>query len=374
MPTTKALNVLMVSTSYPRNATDWRGVFIKHIADAVADISSVNLHLWSPPGDISAKVSYICNDKESTWLNKLMDTGGIAHAIRSKQLSGVFKSIQLLVMLRNAYNRLDKQIDLYHVNWLQNILPLKKGYKPILVTVLGQDFGLLKMPGMTKVLRQKIKQRPCIIAPNADWMVPELKIQFGDIASIKPIPFGIDESWFQIERHLDSALPRKWLVVSRITEKKIGPLFKWGSSIFQNENELHLFGPMQENLEIPSWVHYHGSTHSRELIERWFPSAIALITLSQHHEGRPQVMLEAMAAGLPILASRLPAHEDIITHHQTGCLVDNKEDFVKEIEYINDLEKNKMLGQQASFWVRTNFGTWADCAQRYFRAYQDLMG
>src|SRR3546814_20018551 len=59
---------------------------------------------------------------------------------------------------------------------------------------------------------------------------------------------------------------------------------------------LHLYGPMEEEVELPGWVHYHGPASPRLLADEVFPAARGLITLSQHAEGRPQVLLEAMAA------------------------------------------------------------------------------
>lgn len=373
MKVSQDINVLMVSTSYPRSANDWRGVFIRHIAKALAGLPEVNLHLWSPPGDIPEKVSYVCESNEAMWLDGLMEKGGIAHAIRNKGITKFATPVQLLLILHKAYQRLSSETQLYHINWLQNILPLPKGRQPVLVTALGQDFGFLKLPGMVLMLRQKFKQRPCLISPNAGWMVSELERQFGDVATVRSIPFGIDATWYKINRSWREVYPKKWLVVSRLTAKKIGPLFEWGQAIFQDNNELHLFGPMQEIIEIPSWVHYHGATYSTELIERWFPQAAGLITLSQHDEGRPQIMLEAMAAGLPILASQLPAHKDLITHRHTGCLVDSRQQFESEIHWLSDLEQNELIAEQAKAWVKTAFGTWDDCAERYVISYRELM-
>lgn len=366
------LDVLMISTSYPRSATDWRGVFIRHIAKALAEVPEINLRLWSPPGDIPPNVFYACKPDEAAWLNELMEKGGIAYVLRKRGITRFTVPVQLLLLLRKAYRRFGSETCLYHVNWLQNILPLPKGRQPVLVTVLGQDFGFLKLPAMTLMLRHKFKQRPCFIAPNAEWMVSELKQRFGDVAIVKAIPFGIDTAWYKISRNWQDFYPRKWLVVSRLTAKKIGPLFEWGQSTFQGNHELHLFGPMQEKMEIPAWVHYHGSTYPVELIEQWFPQATGLITLSQHDEGRPQIMLEAMAAGLPILASRLPAHEDLLIHRQTGCLVDSQEQFAAEISWLNVPEQNILIAEQAKAWVKTTVGTWSDCAGRYASAYHEL--
>ena len=44
--------VLLVSTSYPASATDWRGRFIADMAKALADTQALHLSLWAPPGTL----------------------------------------------------------------------------------------------------------------------------------------------------------------------------------------------------------------------------------------------------------------------------------------------------------------------------------
>lgn len=366
--------VMMTSTSYPQNVKDWKGVFIRQLLTALADSPEINMQFWGPPGEFPDNIEYLCNSDESIWLDRLLAQGGIAHVLRQKGMRSINTVLKLLLLLKRAYRRQNK-VSLYHVNWLQNALPLWGTTQPALITVLGSDFGLLKIPGMTALLRLVLKNRRCILAPNADWMKNELEKRFGDIAQVIPIPLGINEEWFAIKRKPSIANKCIWLTVSRVTKKKIGMLFEWGKSVFCNSqiHELHLFGPMQEQIDIPSWVHYHGSTHPRELCEEWFPQATALITLSQHDEGRPQVMLEAMAAGLPIIASNLPAHRSFIVSGQTGILVEDEKRFALGIELLADPIHGQHISVEGRNWVKKEIGTWSDCAKRYIQAYHLLL-
>ncbi len=332
------------------------------------------LSFWGPPGEIAENIEYVCEQKESTWLKTLMDQGGIAHLLRKRGFKRFLTVLKLLLLLRHAYRR-HNNVEICHINWLQNALPLWGTKTPALVTVLGSDFGILELPGMVFLLRQVFKQRPCILTPNANWMENPLKKYFGDVAEVVTIPLGIDEEWYNIKRTYLPSKQNKWLTVSRITKKKIGPLFDWGEHCFQeaHNQELHLFGPMQEDIKIPSWVHYHGSTYAAELREHWFPQAAGLITLSQHDEGRPQIMLEAMASGLPILASKLPAHDNFIKHLETGWLADSENEFQKGLEWLSKLSNNEAISSKAKTWVHKEVGNWQDCAKRYIAEYSKLL-
>jgi glycosyltransferase involved in cell wall biosynthesis len=361
----------MASTSYPENAEDWRGRFIANLAAAVAQQQKVELSVWAPPGELPTGVGNASSSNDAAWLKNLSRQGGIAHLLRAKKWLAAGTVAGLIFRLARAYRH--QNLDLIHVNWLQNALPLWGTNTPAVISILGSDFGLLRLPGMKTLLRAVFRQRRVILAPNAEWMRPALESSFGDLAEIRTISFGVDEPWFKVQRTLPSGGKHHWLTVTRLTRNKIGDLFAWGEGLFGADRQLHLFGPMQEQISLPSWVHYHGSTHPAALRDQWFPAATGLITLSSHDEGRPQVMLEAMAAGLPVIASNLSAHRDIIRHRQTSWLVDTADEFGVALAMLEMPDHNQETGIAARAWIKANIGTWDDCAGRYATAYQSLL-
>jgi len=365
------MRVLLVSTSYPRGPDDWKVPFIKNLVYALAAAESVDLRLCAPPGDVPDGVSNILTAEELAWLQGMLASGGIAHLLRSEGWKASGTVLRLLGLQRRAYRRA-ADVDLFHVNWLQNAIPLWGIDKPAVISVLGTDFALLDRPGMVNLLRAALGRRRAVIAPNAGWMTGRLDTLFGDLAEIRTIPFGVDPPWFEIRRD-HAGKRRKWLVVLRVTAKKMGHLFPWGEGLFGKEDELHVLGPMQEKIDMPPWVRFHGATHPRELREKWFPEAAGLITLSQHDEGRPQVILEAMASGLPVIASDQPAHRDVIRHGETGWLVSSQDEFLEAVAWLGNRENNLQMGKRARTWVLENIGTWSDCATRYVYAYRTVV-
>jgi len=342
------------------------------LAITLAQRSDVNLFMWGPPGPIPAGADYIATPKEASWLTRLLKEGGIAHLLRTRTFRGLSAGLRLTVLLRRVYRR-HQTIDLIHVNWLQNAIALWGSRTPALVTVLGTDYELLSNTGLRQALRAVFRQRRCVIAPNAHWMVPALERHFGDVAQVHALPFGIQQRWFEIDRVNLDTTPRKWLVVLRLTRNKLGPLFEWGESMFTDADELHVFGPQQERVTIPHWVHYHGPTTPDLLEAQWFPTAAGLITLSRHSEGRPQIMLEAMAAGLPIIASTIPAHMDLLKDGHTGFLVETQEHFSSALRRLKHPEYNRHIGLAAKVWVKQQIGDWNDSVSRYVATYRTLL-
>jgi len=366
----RPLRVLMSATSYPRTGDDWQGVFIRHLADALAESGHCELGLWAPRGPMNDRVSYRCNAADEAWLSALAARGGIAHQLKGNKIRALGAAVSLLRRLRAAYRRDAATVDLYHVNWLQNALPLTGIDRPAVISILGTDFKLLELPGMKPLVRRMLRGRRAALVPNADWMAPRLEEDFGDLAAVRTIPFGIDDRWYELERRPQFA-PCRWLAVTRLTRAKLGPLLDWGEPLFSGgERELHLIGPNQEGLSLPPWVHHHGPASPEVIAKDWFPQATGLVTLSQHSEGRPQVLLEALASGMPIIASDIDAHRDLLQPENVGVLVTSPEAFANALVQLEDVENNTALSSASRTMARRAFGTWHDCANRYLDVYR----
>ena len=365
------MKVFLAATSYPADDADWKGLFIRRMLEGLDRRPELALQAWCPPGPLPAGIGSALQGDDGAWLAVLAERGGIAHLLRRQPLRGVLAGLSLVRRLRRALRASDAEV--FHINWLQNALALPNDGRPALVTALGTDMQLLRVPGVVALLRRRFVHRPVVLCPNADWMVPVLESAFGDVARVHCIAFGIDRAWYVAVR--TPSAPARWLCVSRLTAVKLGPLFEWAAPLFTDGNrELHLIGPRQESgLVIPDWVHFHGPATPEQLCAQWFPQAAGLLSLSTHPEGRPQVMLEAMAAGLPILASRLPAHEDLIAHGGTGWICDDAAGLADGIRWIEDMQHNHDIGTHARQVARARFGDWDDCACRYAAQYARLL-
>ena len=104
-PTTGVGKVLMVSTSYPVDLQDWRGLFMRHLADALGRHPELALSLWAPVGESSSNVHFDVAPDERQWLAELMTAGGIAHLMRRNGVR---------VAAIHAAQDLERRMDAWH--------------------------------------------------------------------------------------------------------------------------------------------------------------------------------------------------------------------------------------------------------------------
>lgn len=366
------MRVFFSATSYPRSESDWQGIFIRRMADAISATDDVELRVWAPRGPLSPHARHACDQGDQTFLARMAEEGGIAHLLRTSPVHGVQRGAELVWRLHRAFRRHASWVDVYHVNWLQCALGQLGLKKPVVATVLGSDLALLAKPGFSSALRLALRGRRVVLAPNAPWMIEPLREYLGsDCPEVVCVPFGVDDTWFDVKRN-PSKNRHIWITVLRVTRAKIGPLFEWTRDFDPTIHEFHLFGPQQEAFDIPPWIHYHGSATPNQLAKEWFPRATGMISLSEHAEGRPQVLLEAMAAGLPIVCSRTDAHEDAITENESGLLVSTRDEFSEALSRLSDGATGAAMARWARSHAKSTYGSWADCAGRFCNIYREL--
>jgi glycosyltransferase involved in cell wall biosynthesis len=89
-----------------------------------------------------------------------------------------------------------------------------------------------------------------------------------------------------------------------------------------------------------------------------FPQIDFLLQPSTHTEGIPNSVLEAMASGMPVIASRVGGLPEIIADKQTGMLVDpgNPQQIADSVaELIRNAELRSRISREGSEYVRKNY-------------------
>jgi len=154
------------------------------------------------------------------------------------------------------------------------------------------------------------------------------------------------------------------------------------SIIHDHPSDLHVIiggeGLMKENIE--SFIITENLNRHVEL-PGWIPSddfpkylnKLRLLVLPSYSEGLPNIILEAMACGTPVLANAVGANTDLIQDGETGFLMkDNSPECIAEnvLRALNspDLEKISRNGRR---FIQENF-TFEKTLESYNRIFQEI--
>ena len=147
-----------------------------------------------------------------------------------------------------------------------------------------------------------------------------------DPAQIEVIPNGVEETFYYSGRRLVGAKPRL-LYVGRLSVQKNLPLLLRALAGISERFETTLVGDgeleadlrnLAADLELRN-VRFHGRADGAELRDLYRNADI--FVLPSEREGMPLVLLEALAMGLPVVATDIPGSRDVIVHGVNGVLV-----------------------------------------------------
>ncbi len=119
-------------------------------------------------------------------------------------------------------------------------------------------------------------------------------------------------------------------------------------------DELSRLSALAEQLDIGDKVKFLGNQSDIPAVLAGFD----LFVLPSHAEGISNTILEAMAAGLPVVATRVGGNADLIAEGETGVIVDvnSPEALAKGmLSIVNDKNLRDQLGQKAQLRAQTEF-------------------
>jgi glycosyltransferase involved in cell wall biosynthesis len=202
------------------------------------------------------------------------------------------------------------------------------------VTTYGFWYARLSRPGPSRLAKRLLERAGLRRAAAVIVTTEELRAHVATIARpdrIHLIPNGVDLARFApAERGGERR--RRVLYIGRLSEEKnLSTLITAVAAVRQRRPaDLVLIGagPLRERLkaqaraagvraEFPGVIEHH-------LVPAWLRQADAFV-LPSFTEGHPKVLLEAMAAGLPCVASDCPGNRALVRDGETGLLFDARD-------------------------------------------------
>jgi len=198
-----------------------------------------------------------------------------------------------------------------------------------------------------EVLKMKKKwinqMNPTIITPSF-WLEQRVRIAYPALKNIKTIPNGIDTTIFYPKNKLASKkalnFPLDKKLILFVAEFSTNNPFKGGTIlreiIQQNTNKNLIFITVGEKNEssFENHVTFPFISNRVELANLY--NACDVLLYPTQADNLPLVVLESMACGTPVIASRLGGIPEIISDHEDGFLINDYKNEKEFIEVLNN--------------------------------------
>lgn len=392
----KDMRVVHLTTSFPVSVDAISGTFVERLVTYLS--SQLSQVVLTPAGCGSGggipdsgyelqEIRYAPNG----WRTLAQQPGGIPAALSHNRLLFVLVPPLLLTLLAASF-RYSQKADLFHGHWaicgaIVGVAGRLSG-KPVVTTLRGSDVTRAQSNFIDRAILSlciKLSHKlVCVseaMAARLCAMYPESRTKFS------VVPNGVENKFLQVNsehRGPCSETVNLTTVASLVPAKGVGDLIS-AVAMLSDSKRISLTivgdGPQRTELErlvaqhkLESLVQFIGNVSSDRVVSCL--ASTDIFVLASRSEGRPNVIVEAMAAGVAIIGTRIEGIMEILTDGETGMLYDSGsiEQLAACIERLsNSSLLRKQLGSAANRYVVEQRLTWEETASRYLELYAGLL-
>jgi len=392
------LRILLVATSYPRFHGDASSVFLRYLARAIGNAGH-DVHVLAPNDPLADnsvtdervrihRFEYFPAKRQRLTYGSGMLSN--LHASRWVYLQVPFFLVSLFISLFILARR--TRPDVIHAHWV-----IPTGFIAVLVgkllgirvitTVHGSDAFSLRSSILMRLKKFTLNNSSAWTSNTHS--TADAAMGGTSISVPKIIPMGVDVQLFasgdrNLQRSGLKAREYAILFVGRLVEKKgcdilikafnhvtrhcSGKVVLW---IVGDGDEKQTLKELVKDLGLSATVRFFGARSNEHLPD--FYAGADLFVLPTLEEGQGVVLLEAMAGGVPIIASQVGGVEEVIDNGVTGWLVKpSTPDFWgdKMSECLNSARLRVTVAKAAKSKVMSY--DWSVIAQYFTKLYETV--
>ena len=201
----------------------------------------------------------------------------------------------------------------------------------------------------------------------------DLALAFDSRFEIPIITNGVDHELYRTNER-DWSSPRLFSVGRIVYQKGLDlamralaglKALEWEWRIAGDGPQMDFLKRLARELGIHERVAFLGWQSRDQIIEQYRQSNLFLFP--SRHEGMPNAVLEAMASGLPVIASRIAGNEELIVDGETGILFPNENVNLLRValkQWLSDASLRKQMGLASRQRVEKYY-TWENTARQY---------
>ncbi len=232
------------------------------------------------------------------------------------------------------------------------------------------DFGTYHKL-ISPLLRLVWKNASAIVANSSG--LRQLALQFDARYPIAVIPNGVDLDLYKAVPR-ENVSPRLFSVGRIVYQKGLDIAIQalaalkhlpWEWRIAGDGPQMDALQALVQESGIAGRVHFLGWQSRHQLLEQY--QWANLFLFPSRHEGMPNAVLEAMASGLPVVASRIAGNEELVVDGENGFLVPPE-----DVESLREVLQRMLatpalrteMGASARRRVEAHY-SWQHIAQQY---------
>ncbi len=390
--------ILFVTQTFPRSEKDISGTFVYSLAKSL-DSLGLEVDVLAPHTD---KLPYdkIFNGLYIRFFKYAFpgfETIGYGRSLR-KDIKVKFESIVVLPFYLKKGNENVKLLararryDFVHVHWpVPNLFMLGGVEGAVGLSLHGSDVFLTEKLAVSFIMRRWVRKVSFVASCS-----PELLDRFTKTTAFQGmkevIPYGVDSSTFSPNRSLGKKIREKLgissesvviLALGRMVEKKGFEYLARIVSKLAEDKDVHvifagdgeLLNSIKKIVSGNQKVHFVGKVLRDEIVSLY--NAADIFVMPSIHDskgnvdGLPNVILEAMATGLPVVATRVSGIPLAVKDGVNGFLVKEKDSeaiFEKLRILIHNNALRKIFADNSRKIAVSDFG-WETIAKRYYDLY-----
>lgn len=391
------LKVLFVTTSFPISAGSSSGIFVARLVESLSKY--IDITVLTPDGDRPHDHPCTRNPKvfpfvyaPKAWQRLAHKPGGIPGALQERAWNFLLVPFFCLSMFISCLRRATG-CDIINANWaITGCVACAAGIltgKPVVTTLRGSDYNRARSSLLDRwILRFCLHFSQQIITVNAE-MARDLKLRFPHWShKVVVIENGVAEEFFfdpPIKDGKKNKDTLDLLTIGNLTRNKdiatviraisqVRDVVKVRLTVIGDGPEMGALRQMAEEYKVARIVHFVGRI-SPDQIPSFLVSTDAVV-IASHSEGRPNVLIEAMAAGRAVIATNIDGITELIEHERNGLLFGpgTSSELAEGIQKLFiQPELIRKLGDAGREFVKRRNLTWEAAAKRYIDLYNSIL-
>lgn len=385
------MKILLVTTSFPIKGGASSGVFIERLAQRLGNAS--HLTILAPADDTPIRKTdskpydlFVFRYAPMKWQILAHGGGGIPATLAAYPFTLLLLPFFLVSMFLSCAKHA-KEADIIFANWsicgvIAGLVGRLLG-RPVITTIRGEDGNRAQVSWMHRYLIYlcfRLNERVVTVSNDIAMGLSQLFPAMAD--KIVMIPNGVD-CIAKPEEHETSAKNEKirLLIVGSLIARKSVLTALQALSLLPPKFSLTIVGdgPERESLQtlvselrLEDRVRFEGHVPP-ENVSLWLARADVLLITSKS-EGRPNAVLEAFAAGVPVVGTDIPGIRELVTADFNGMLFPfgNYEALAQCLCTLDNCAMRLRLGEGGRQFIGEHCLTWEKTADRYMQEFRQF--